>query len=46
MSKPSRRTNREQIKAQRTQYKQAQKILRQNEKAQGLKAALMIMKRG
>jgi hypothetical protein len=38
MSKPSRRANREQIKAQRKQYKQAQKILRQNEKAQGLKA--------
>lgn len=36
MSKPSRRPNREEIKAQRKQFKKAQKKLRQDEKAKGL----------
>ena len=36
MSKPSRRPNREKIKAQNKQYKKAQKMLRQDEKAAGL----------
>lgn len=37
MSKPSRRPNREQIKAETKQYKQAQRLLRQDEKDKGLK---------
>jgi hypothetical protein len=37
MSKPSRRANREQIKARRKEYKEAQRKLRQDEKAKGLK---------
>jgi hypothetical protein len=38
MSKPGRRADREQIKAKRKQYKEAQRKLRQDEKAKGLKA--------
>jgi hypothetical protein len=38
MSKPSRRADREQIKAKRKQYKEAQRKLRQDDKAKGLKA--------
>jgi len=37
MSKPSRRPNREQIKAKRKEYKEAQRKLRQDEKAKCLK---------
>ena len=36
MSKPSRRPNREAIKAQRKDKKRAEKLLRQRQKAQGL----------
>lgn len=36
MSKPSRRPNREEIKAQKKQYKKTQRMLRQDEKAKGL----------
>lgn len=39
MSKPSRRPNREEIKAKRKEYKKAQKQLRQNEIANGLHAS-------
>jgi len=39
MSKPSRRPNREEIKAERKQYKQAQKKLRQEEEAYGVQTA-------
>ena len=38
MSKPSRRENREQIKAKIKEYKKAQRQLRQDEKAKGLEA--------
>lgn len=39
MSKPSRRPNREEIKAERKQYKQAQKKLRQEKEGNGVQTA-------